>query len=926
MLQRSLSEHAAGCFYGDERVAKRLWSLLLDPPKGHGEWKSIQDECYYLLVESVDMRHPREHRLTDIRQLMGRLCQVELLCSPGLPWLDQLGDKLFRRNGDLIYYREDCVQDYVRLSAELDPAILVGWRLADWIQQQPRPTAMDIHRVMFAQSPFFAPPDNTQLPFAEGHVHFGGITSADAFFDEYFFTDQTLEHGNRALPWKKEQYDILIPLLTRAKSLLSLLLLPTNYCDLEKKKQKYDNASSKDSHKDDKEHLSWQERVRLLHNPMHNQSYLPDWSILSSLHANAETGEPDWVLGRLAQALSQGEHNRWLWLQLYLCRSYQAKNSAPLERVAILCFWQTLNALRRRIIMDGQGLTRFAERYYAGPLRKSKSANKGNIRQLFVGSKDVAEIKASLHAFSSPFATAFSTSLVDHTHTPRITAPYIFGEHEIKPSFETREYLNVLERWQYCGHFSRSSSPKRGKRAKVDLLNNWKIAETVLKKLSIRSGWNQGVFLGGYLNPHFHFQPQNWFRGLDVAGDENALKIAGFSPMLRWLRNTSIPSMLGDRASPSFHFSIHAGEDYAHPVSGMRHVDETVRFCEMREGDRLGHALALGIEPSLWAKRQGEMLLPLDEHLDNLVWLWHYATVLSGRLPLAQQVVPLLERRIARFYPKCDWCKIQYLNMDHNIQLESKDSQPQLIGHITPDILYRAWLYRRNCYYRFQQLFNSMPITSKEKCALPDWSRLADKDNVAGQLYMQRHSYLIDDESPQLVLIRVENEFETQEYIGVPDKQILRQHDVEPLTDIIEDVETPAELEFMHALQDYLLDHYDQMGLIIETNPTSNIYIARLDKHAEHPIFRWSPPDEETLIPGAKFNKYGLRRGPVRVLINTDDPGIMPTTLRTEFLLLRDAALEQGISRTIAENWLEKIRQYGIEQFHRNHEPVFKPV
>lgn len=63
----------------------------------------------------------------------------------------------------------------------------------------------------------------------------------------------------------------------------------------------------------------------------------------------------------------------------------------------------------------------------------------------------------------------------------------------------------------------------------------------------------------------------------------------------------------------------------------------------------------------------------------------------------------------------------------------------------------------------------------------------------------------------------------------------------------------------------------------------------------------------------------------MRVLINTDDPGVMPTTLRTEFLLLREAAIESGISRTVAERWLEQIRQYGIEQFHRNHMPVFTP-
>ncbi|VEC02126.1 Uncharacterised protein [Klebsiella pneumoniae] len=37
-------------------------------------------------------------------------------------------------------------------------------------------------------------------------------------------------------------------------------------------------------------------------------------------------------------------------------------------------------------------------------------------------------------------------------------------------------------------------------------------------------------------------------------------------------------------------------------------------FVKMRDGDRLGHALALGIEPQWWMARQGEMILPADEH------------------------------------------------------------------------------------------------------------------------------------------------------------------------------------------------------------------------------------------------------------------------------------------------------------------------
>ena len=86
------------------------------------------------------------------------------------------------------------------------------------------------------------------------------------------------------------------------------------------------------------------------------------------------------------------------------------------------------------------------------------------------------------------------------------------------------------------------------------------------------------------------------------------------------------------------------------------------------------------------------------------------------------------------------------------------------------------------------------------------------------------------------------------------------------------------------------------------------------------------PPDESVLEFGSAANLYGLRRGPVRVLVNTDEPGIMPTTLREEFLLLRKAVIDLGIGRTVAECWLEELRTFGIEQFQRNHLPVFETI
>ena len=62
----------------------------------------------------------------------------------------------------------------------------------------------------------------------------------------------------------------------------------------------------------------------------------------------------------------------------------------------------------------------------------------------------------------------------------------------------------------------------------------------------------------------------------------------------------------------------------------------------------------------------------------------------------------------------------------------------------------------------------------------------------------------------------------------------------------------------------------------------------------------------------------------MKVLVSTDDPGVIPTTLRTEYAILGEAATELGYSRTGVDAWLERLRQFGLDEFGRNHLPIFE--
>lgn len=929
MMHRSLFEHCSELLYGCPQLASLLWEQLEELSSNHPQLGNCASSDWLVrrfaeqLTESVDTRYPRCYRLTDIRRLVDELllcpmtprqdfefwqlqhsgCDVrhtpnQLFVSSTLPLLSQLFQELFYQNGDFICYRENKVVDYTRLAAGLDPNLLVGSHLAEYLHLHPEMQWQDLERIISQQQHFFAPKNNPILPVAEGHLHVWGSTLECAILFDHLTGRKEFNVSPDDL-WRSSASDALAGQLTRTRALLRFLL----QAEVAACNQNTDEANGK--------------LLKLLQetlfDPLLHSIRLPDWR---SLYRQTDRDfcfdqplDSQMLLHLFAKSMWQQTTNNTLWLQTYLCHLYQ-QHQDPLVRMAIVCFFQYFNALRRSLIMDGQGLTRFVERFSAAPLgRGDWQSVKTSLHGVFTGDSDVAELKAGIQGFDSEFALNISCALPKATVTP----PYIFGEHDIPISAVVRQHLQTLERWHYCGHFIRTARAGLRNGQVPDVGSIWAQAKATLQNLNKGSGWNLPEFYGGHLNDNFQFQPARWYRGLDVAGDENSVKTEWYAPAIRWLRRGLLPRPQGEVASAGFHLSVHAGEDYAHPLSGLRHIDETVRFCEMREGDRLGHALALGIRPADWLQRHGDVVLPLDEHLDNLVWCWHYASKLSGALTLASQVEPMFRRRINQLLRYCPW---QLLHLEQNDTEQQKETRDQYRD--MPEYLLQSWLLRRNCNYQLKKMLDGGPWDSAEQIAVPDFRLLHQSDDYAAQLYKARH-LLLSDASYQMPLVRLSS----SDLANVSD--YLEQRTAQAKTATIRDQESPAEIDFIEALQDYLLDQYDSFGLIIETNPTSNIYVSRLRCHSEHPIFRWAPPDESVLEPNGLENRFGLRRGPIRVLVNTDDPGIMPTTLRTEFLLLREAARMRGISRTVAEKWLESLRQYGMEQFYRNHLPVFLP-
>ena len=134
------------------------------------------------------------------------------------------------------------------------------------------------------------------------------------------------------------------------------------------------------------------------------------------------------------------------------------------------------------------------------------------------------------------------------------------------------------------------------------------------------------------------------FRGVDLCTDEAGVPVWVMAPLVRWVRESgrTATTTLRDRGIteiPPLRATIHAGEDFVHLLSGLRRLDNAIQHLGLEEGDRIGHGMALGLDPTTWFEHVGQVVQTREERLFDLVWEWDfYATrgaELEGRGRLA---------------------------------------------------------------------------------------------------------------------------------------------------------------------------------------------------------------------------------------------------------------------------------------------------
>jgi len=337
---------------------------------------------------------------------------------------------------------------------------------------------------------------------------------------------------------------------------------------------------------------------------------------------------------------------------------------------------------------------------------------------------------------------------------------------------------------------------------------------------------------------------KHWIRGIDAAANELDAPPEVFGSIFRTLRWAGIR-----------HATYHAGEDFNHLLSGMRAVYESVTFLDLQEGDRIGHATALGLDPQRWVQQMPQKLVvSKQEWLDNLLFL---RTGLSNG-PLADLTPDRFDDQIAQLCQK--------------IYGEYRDPQRLIaawkVRWLPPKAL-AVWLQGDNKYS-----FSQAPI---RQC---QWDQVKQAEQEHGQTALKDHSEWLH--SP------------TIKCNGQKFKEIA-----------IDDISVEA----LFSLQEDMLNLLTRQSIIIESLPTSNLRISAYDRIDEHHMIRWIG------VRGNESSSCPM----VPVCLGSDDPGIFSTDIANEFYHLFGTLTKQyDLNDQQAIKHLTQVNDRGrIYGFHR---------
>lgn len=368
-------------------------------------------------------------------------------------------------------------------------------------------------------------------------------------------------------------------------------------------------------------------------------------------------------------------------------------------------------------------------------------------------------------------------------------------------------------------------------------------------------------------------------RGIDACSSELACRPEVFAQAFRYLTSITYDYSIENnetslgmlRKGARLHTTYHAGEDFFDIADGLRAIDETILFCGLGRGSRLGHALALGINPYEYYKYKGNKLVMSKQVLlDDIAWI--LCTADDWGCSIESRLRAELNEKYYEIY---------------NQVYQKNDSRCSM----TVQDYFQAWKLRGDNpeVYRldadaFQKRLHRIELQKLKRYELNN----KISDNIRSN---EKFRKLYFDYHYNEQVRKKGNEMEEW-------KVDYRYADI------------------IYQLQEKTISKLVTEGIGIETNPSSNYLIGTITKYEEHPILRFN----SKLL--RKNNKNNMS---LSVSINTDDQGVFDTLLENEYALMalalkksKDEKRQELYDAEDIYKWIDYVREMGVEQVFIN--------
>jgi len=359
-----------------------------------------------------------------------------------------------------------------------------------------------------------------------------------------------------------------------------------------------------------------------------------------------------------------------------------------------------------------------------------------------------------------------------------------------------------------------------------------------------------------------HFKLLNRLKGIDSCSNEIVARPEVFSQFYRAMKRDTIIHEITNYNELAIGYTYHVGEDFLCPIDGLRACDEAIEFLELSSGDRIGHGTVLGIDLRDWySKKNFEIYLSKQALLDNLVWVL--------------DIVEMYNLSATSEFKAT--CKNIALSLFNDIYSHTIDNSIDFIE-------YRCAMRLRGDNPRIYENLSIRELDYSSYSDLYDW-------------------YSTDKRSSELFPLDI---YRQNERI----KRILNSYHYNKTAKIEGEKSTVFEIkkdwiDILNSVQKIMRKKYSDSGIIVETNPTSNVLISNFNDYGLHPIFN--------------MNNRSLSGDNVKdllVSINTDDQGVFDTSMLNQYNLIYEALLyseNYGVKYDLTDvlKWMDTVRCQG---------------